>query len=257
MREVTGNAAVPFAACVGIAPVGGPGGVSWPPSEALSGARRALERARRSPEGVAYATEPDAQPEDAETPSAVHALVEAAEAHDAYLGEHLRSVSRLARALGRQLGLSGQPLEALTTGALLHDVGKIGLRQSLLQKPGPLDDEEYEEMKLHPVLGVKILEPVQGLSRALPTVKHHHEHYDGGGYPDGLAREEIPLEARITLVADALDSMIRDRAYRKGLDLEVAVRELTAGSGSQFDPEVVSALLTLLDSGDGKLRLAN
>lgn len=255
--EVTGTAAVPLTACVGIAPIGGPRGEGWTPAEALSGARRALERAKSSPEGMAYAAEPGAEPEGVETPGVVYALVEAAEAHDEYLGEHLRSVSRLARAVGRQLGLPEQRLESLATGALLHDVGKIGLRQSLLQKPGPLDAVEYEEMKLHPEIGVKILEPIEELSHTLPVVKHHHERCDGGGYPDGLAREEISLEARITLVADALDSMVRDRAYRKGTSLEVAVREITAGSGSQFDPEVVSALLSLLDSGDGTLRLAN
>lgn len=257
VSDVTSATAIPMTACVGIAPLGGPGEQGWTPAETLSGARRALERARQSEEGVVSATEPDEKREGAEPPGVVRSLLEAAQAHDDYLGEHLRSVSRLARALGRQFGVSERHLETLTTGALLHDVGKIGLRQSLLQKPGPLDGTEYEEMKLHPEFGIKILEPIEELSHVLPVVKYHHEHYDGGGYPDGLEGEEIPLEARVTLVADALDSMVRDRAYRKGMKLEAAVQEISTGSGSQFDPEVVAALLSLLDAGDGELRLAN
>lgn len=257
VSDVTSAAAIPLTACVGIAPLGGPEEQGWTPAETLSGARRALERARQSEKGVVSATDADEKREGAEPPGVVRSLLEAAQAHDDYLGEHLRSVSRLARAVGRQFGVSERHLESLTTGALLHDVGKIGLRQSLLQKPGPLDGTEYEEMKLHPEFGVKILEPIEELSHVLPVVKYHHERYDGGGYPNGLKGEEIPLEARVTLVADALDSMVRDRAYRKGMKLEAAVREISTGSGSQFDPEVVAALLSLLDAGGGELRLAN
>jgi HD-GYP domain-containing protein (c-di-GMP phosphodiesterase class II) len=257
VSDVTSAAAIPLTACVGIAPLGGPEEQDWTPAETLSGARRALERARQSEKGVVSATDAGAKTEGAEPPGVVRSLLEATQAHDDYLGEHLRSVSRMARALGRQLGMSEERLESLTTGALLHDVGKIGLRQSLLQKPGPLDGAEYEEMKLHPEFGVKILKPIEKLSHILPVVKYHHERYDGGGYPEGLKGEKIPLEARVTLVADALDSIVRDRAYRKGMELEAAVREISTGSGSQFDPEVVAALLSLLDAGDGELRLAN
>lgn len=260
VKEATSAAAVPLTARVGIVPVGDPGGEGFTPEEALEGASRALESAKHTPEGVAHATEPgeDGEKPGTENPGVVYALVEATEAHDAYLGEHLHSVSRLARGLGRQLGLSGPRLENLTTGALLHDVGKIGLPQSLLKKPGPLNAEEYETMKHHPELGVRILEPIEELSHALPIVKHHHERYDGGGYPDGLKAGEIPLEARITLVADALDSMVRDRSYREGIPLDSAVREINAGSGSQFDPEVVSALVALMDAGgEDRLRFAN
>lgn len=252
--EATREAAVSLTSCVGIVPLGGSGNTEWTPDEALDKARRALQRARQSPEGAAHAAESDAEPG---TAGVVYAFVQAAEAHDSYLGDHLRSVSQLARELGKQLGLSELRLDELATGALLHDVGKIGLPQSLLRKPGSLDDEEYEQMKLHPELGVEILEPIQELSSVLPVVKYHHERYDGGGYPKGLKQGAIPLEARITLVADALDSMIRDRSYRKGRPLDAAVQEINASSGTQFDPEVVSALLSLLESGNSNLQLAN
>lgn len=237
---------------IGIAPVGDG---AYRPEEALPAARRAAQEARLIPEGIAYAHQNLEEAENGEPLGGlISALVEATDAHDSYLGDHMRAVSYLAGELGKQLGLEERRLQTLTTGALLHDVGKIGLPQSLLQKPSSLSPEEYETVKLHPELGVRILGPAAGLAHILPVVRHHHERYDGGGYPDGLRGEEIPLEARITFVADALDSMVRDRAYRRGLPTRTAVREISGGSGTQFDPDVVSALIALLESDE--LRLA-
>ncbi len=253
IENLTSGSAAPFTVYVGITHI--EDGAPYAPEEALRSARRALPDARLSPEGIARRVE--TEPGRAtDTSGMIRALVEAAEAHDDQLGDHMRGVSRLSRNLGVQLGLPEHRLRTLETGALLHDVGKIGLPQSLLRKPSSLNDEEYETMKRHPDLGVKILEPVEEFGHVLPVVKHHHERHDGAGYPDGLRGEDIPLEARITFVADALDSMTRERVYQPGLPLQTAVREITDGSGTQFDPEVVEALLALLQSDRRGLRLA-
>lgn len=252
VENLTALSAAPFTVYVGITHI--EDAAPYAPEAALHAARRALPEARRSPEGFSRAS-PETQ-KATNTPGMVRALVEAAEAHDDQLGDHMRGVSQLARKLGEQLGLPEHRLRALETGALLHDVGKIGLPQSLLRKPSSLSDEEYETMKRHPEFGVRILQPIQELRHTLPIVKHHHERYDGAGYPDGLQGEDIPLEARITLVADALDSMTRERVYRSGLSMQTAMREITDGSGTQFDARVVEALLLLLESDRRGLRLA-
>jgi HD-GYP domain-containing protein (c-di-GMP phosphodiesterase class II) len=137
-------------------------------------------------------------------------------------------------------------LEALTSGALLHDVGKIGIPDRILQKAGRLTEDEYAEIKRHPVLGVSILTPATELASALPVVKHHHERFDGKGYPDGLRGEDIPLIARIVSVADAFDSMIRARPYGYGISRKAALREIEENSGTQFDPRIVKALLEVV-----------
>lgn len=253
IESLTSASAAPFTVHVGITQI--EDGAPYAPEDALHSARRALTEARLSPEGIARRTETEPG-RVTDTSGMVRALVEAAEAHDDQLGDHMRGVSRLAGRLGEQLGLPEHRLRTLETGALLHDVGKIGLPQSLLRKPSSLNEEEYETMKCHPDLGVKILEPVEELRHALPVVKHHHERHDGAGYPDGLQGKDIPLEARITFVADALDSMTRERVYQPGLPLKTAVQEITDGSGTQFDPEVVEALLALLQYDRRGLRLA-
>jgi len=178
-------------------------------------------------------------------------LVEALEAKDPYIRDHLRAVSRLALRIGHELSLPADQMEALTTGALLHDVGKIGVPDLILQKSGRLTDEEYTVIKRHPALGVEIITPVKELAPALPVVKHHHERFDGKGYPDGLRGEDIPLIARIVSVADAFDSMIRARPYGYGISRKAALREIEENSGTQFDPRIVRALLEVIDaSGD-------
>ena len=177
-------------------------------------------------------------------------LVEALEAKDPYIREHLRAVSRLALRIGHELSLPAEQMEALTTGALLHDVGKIGVPDVILQKSGRLTEEEYTVIKRHPALGVEIISPVKELAPALPVVRHHHERFDGKGYPDGLSGEDIPLIARIVSVADAFDSMIRARPYGYGISRKVALEEIEENSGTQFDPRVVRALLEIIEASD-------
>jgi HD-GYP domain-containing protein (c-di-GMP phosphodiesterase class II) len=173
-------------------------------------------------------------------------LVEAMEAKDPNIKEHLRSVSSLSLRIGREISLPEEQMEALANGSLLHDVGKIGVPDRILQKTVRLTEEEYAEIKQHPALGVGILTPVKEMASALPVVKHHHERYDGRGYPDGLEGEEIPLIARIVSVADAFDSMIRARPYGYGVSREAALEEIRENSGTQFDPGIVNVLLEVV-----------
>ncbi len=186
---------------------------------------------------------------DTELAGAIAILVQAAEARDPYGGNHPRSVSRLALRLDSKMGLARPHLDTLAVGALLHDVGKIGIPYSILLKPGRLTDGEYEIVERHSLLGVQVLESIGELSSYLPLVRHHHERFDGGGYPDGLKGKSIPLLARITFVVDAFDSIARDRSYRHGASQEHALGEILRNSGTQFDPEVVGALARLLKRG--------
>src|SRR5918994_4087 len=214
----------------------------------LDAALRALKRARGRPEGIsgfdAGAQNPERLVEGEDRVLGIAwTLVEALEAKDPYIKEHLRAVSDLALRIGTEISLPGEQMEALASGALLHDVGKIGIPDRILQKSGRLTEDEYAEIKRHPVLGVSILTPATELASALPVVKHHHERFDGTGYPDGLRGEDIPLIARIVSVADAFDSMIRDRPYGYGISLKAALQEIEENSGTQFDPRIVRALL--------------
>jgi len=131
----------------------------------------------------------------------------------------------------------------LRQAGVLHDIGKIGISSAILNKPGKLAPEEYEIIKSHPRMGRRILEPISMLSGVVPIIYHHHERWDGNGYPEGLAGEEIPLGSRLMMVADTYEAMTSDRAYRKGLPHQVAVDELRSCSGTQFDPECVKAFL--------------
>ena len=149
------------------------------------------------------------------------------------------------------MDLPDRELENLATGALLHDVGKIGIPDAILQKSGHLNSEEYEIMKQHPLLGARIVESLEELVPALPAIKHHHERFDGRGYPDGLRGEQVPLTARVTFVADAFDSMVRNRVYRHCIPAAEALKEVVRNSGSQFDPEVVEALTEIIQGTDG------
>ena len=214
----------------------------------LDAALRALKRARGRPEGIsgfdAGAQNPERLVEGEDRVLGIAwTLVEALEAKDPYIKEHLRAVSDLALRIGTEISLPGEQMEALASGALLHDVGKIGIPDRILQKSGRLTEDEYADIKRHPVLGVSILTPAKELASALPVVKHHHERFDGTGYPDGLRGEDIPLIARIVSVADAFDSMIRTRPYGYGISRKAALREIEENSGTQFDPRIVRALL--------------
>ncbi|NOY45822.1 MAG: HD-GYP domain-containing protein [Deltaproteobacteria bacterium] len=173
----------------------------------------------------------------------IQGLALALETKDAYTHGHSENVTRLAVATARQMGLDHEFCETLRQAGLLHDIGKIGISSSILNKPGRLTPEEYEIIKSHPAMGRRILEPISFLREVVPIVYHHHERFDGEGYPEGLTGEEIPLASRVMAVADTYDAMTSDRAYRRGLSHDVAVAELDRCAGTQFDPECVRAFL--------------
>jgi response regulator RpfG family c-di-GMP phosphodiesterase len=174
----------------------------------------------------------------------VQTLVHALEAKDAYTSGHSHRVSRYAHRTAMHLRLDGELLEQIRLGGELHDVGKIGTREAVLNKPGPLSDEEFEHIKLHTTLGERILAPVFAESPAvLQIVRSHHERMDGRGFPDGTRGDAIPLVARIVAVADAFDAMTTSRAYRASRTPALAIEELTRCRGTHFDADVVDAFL--------------
>jgi putative nucleotidyltransferase with HDIG domain len=174
-------------------------------------------------------------------------LAELLEDDDAYTAMHSRDVVALAVAVASQLGLDSRRIRDTEFAALLHDIGKIAVPKEIINKPGPLDEEEWAVMRTHTVEGQRMLDQVGGaLRRVGVIVRGSHERWDGGGYPDGLAGEEIPVEARVVSACDAFHAMTSDRSYRKALPIEVAVQELHTCAGTQFDPRVVEALLEVL-----------
>jgi diguanylate cyclase (GGDEF)-like protein len=179
--------------------------------------------------------------------STVEALANALEANDEYTSTHARWISDLSLRVGSALGLGDAVLKRLELGALLHDIGKIGVPDSILSKPGRLNASERALVEMHPILGERIIAPIDRLQEVRCIVRHCHERWDGRGYPDGLAGEDIPLEARIILVCDAYHAMTTDRPYRRRLGHPEAVRRLREGSGSQFDPRIVDVCLAVLE----------
>ncbi|MEU8345371.1 HD-GYP domain-containing protein [Spirillospora sp. NPDC048832] len=177
------------------------------------------------------------------------ALCQAVETKDPFTRGHCGRVSRAAVMIARQLRMSPERVETLRYTGMLHDVGKIGVPTRILTKDGPLTDEEYAAIRLHPVRGLEIVREIGFLDEALAGIMHHHERVDGRGYPLGLAGDEIPEFARVIGVADAFDVMTSTRPYRAARPVEEAVRELRRCSGSQFDPVMVEALLRALESG--------
>jgi len=172
----------------------------------------------------------------------VQTLVEALEAKDAYTRGHSSRVSEYSGTIARALGMSRTDVQLLELGAELHDVGKIGVRESVLLKPGALDKQEYAHLMEHTVIGARILSPLLGNTpEVLQVVRSHHERLDGRGLPDGLRGEAIPLHARVVSVADAFDAMTSARPYRPAMTADVAVVELDACAGQQFDPDVIRA----------------
>ena len=203
---------------------------------------------------MASVAQAEAQTEAAYT-GAIRALATALDARDPYTAGHSDRVSVLSVAIGRALGLPADELEVLRLGALLHDIGKIGVPDDVLRKPGALTAEEYDTIKQHPVLGARILRSVPFLSRHLAIVELHHERPDGRGYPHGLRGDDIPLAARIVHVADAYDAITSARAYRRARPSGEALRELWRYAGTEFHAEIVGALATALpgvtsESGD-------
>lgn len=179
----------------------------------------------------------------------ITALANSIDARDPYTRGHSERVTEYSVMLAERMGFAPDELERLRYAALLHDIGKIRIPDHILNKPGRLDDHEFEEMKRHPVYGVGIMLPVRAFRPLLPFMLHHHERFDGMGYPDRKLGDEIPLPARIICVADCFDAMTSDRPYRKGLPVSVAVEELTRNKGTQFDPTVVDRFLELVQEG--------
>jgi putative nucleotidyltransferase with HDIG domain len=177
-------------------------------------------------------------------------LSNALEAKDAVTSQHTEEVVRLAVAVAAELGLDLESVRNVELGAVLHDIGKVRIPETVLNKPGPLSEAEWDIMRTHPAVGEQILRPIQSLQAVLPIVRHHHERWDGTGYPDGLVGRAIPLGARIVAVCDAYRAMTEDRPYRTALGDGKARRELALGSGTQFDADCVEALLRALDRRD-------
>jgi putative nucleotidyltransferase with HDIG domain len=177
----------------------------------------------------------------------VSSLASALDARDPYTAGHSLRVSEYACAIARMMNVPEREQELIRVGALLHDIGKIGISDVVLQKPGRLTAEEEKLIQQHPVIGRKILECVQGFDAYLPVVELHHENWDGRGYPRGLKGEETPRTARIVKVADAYDAMTSDRPYRRGMPHDQAVRILRENAGTQLDPAAVQAFVALGD----------
>ena len=181
-------------------------------------------------------------------------LSNALEAKDDYTSEHAQEVAELAVEVGRRVGLDADELRAVELGALLHDIGKIRIPESILNKPGPLTADEWEVMRRHPEAGETILAPIAALSEVLPIVRSSHERWDGQGYPDRLEGPSIPVGARVVAVCDAYRAMVEPRPYRSERDPAWAQEELRANAGTQFDPACVEALLALVGEPAAKVR---
>jgi len=174
----------------------------------------------------------------------VRTLSKAIDAKSHWTAGHSERVTEIALDIGRRMGLDEDALATLELAGLLHDIGKLGTYEAILDKPGGLTDEELAAIRLHTVKGAEILAPIKQMKGIVPLIRHHHEFFDGGGYPDGIRGEEIPLMARIITVADTVDAMSADRPYRKGMPMNVIIEELKRCSGRQFDPAVVEAFLS-------------
>ncbi|MBI4686842.1 MAG: response regulator [Nitrospirae bacterium] len=173
----------------------------------------------------------------------VKALLLAIDAKDQYTAGHSEHVARLSHAIGEAMGLPEEAVESLRQSALIHDIGKIGVDETILKKRGPLIDEEFKEIRRHPEIGGRIVSAIPFLEEATMVIVYHHEKFNGTGFPAGLKGEEIPPMARIVTVADAIDAMMRDRPYRKRLPADKILSELLEGSGTQFDPAVVDIVI--------------
>ena len=171
----------------------------------------------------------------------LYAFVKAVEARDLYTRQHSSRVTGLSIVLGKQLGCSKEELDILNFAGHLHDIGKIGIRDDILLKPGRLTDDEFEKIKDHPVIGANILEQLGLWEKERQIIRSHHERFDGSGYPDGIKQQDIPFLARILSVADVYDAMASDRAYRKKMEDGVIIKIINEGDGTQFDPDVVAA----------------
>ena len=178
--------------------------------------------------------------------AAVGSILQALAAKDHAVGGHSGDVAELAVAVGRRLGMSSAQSAELRVAAALHDLGKIAVPQEILDKPGPLSPDEWEIVRGHPAAGEEIVRGIPALAHVAPLLRAMHEHWDGGGYPDGLRGEQIPLAARIVMACDAYEAIVSDRPYDPSRPPAAAVAELREGAGAQFDPRVVAAFLEVL-----------
>lgn len=186
--------------------------------------------------------------------STLRSLVSTIEARDRYTKQHSQRVTELSLLIAREMGCTPEQLDTLKVAGYLHDLGKLGVRDSVLLKPGPLTEEEFAQIKAHPVIGEEIIAPIGFLPEERALVRHHHERWDGRGYPDGLKGDEIPFLARILSVADVFDALTSDRPYRPAMSVEKSASEILRASGSQFDPAVVRAFESVLPSLAEKVR---
>ena len=177
------------------------------------------------------------------------AFAQVVEAKDTCTRGHLDRTQRYGMAMARKVDPELAARPAVAYGFFLHDIGKVGVPEQVLRKPGPLDAGEWDVMRSHPAVGAQIVEPILFLGEAVEIVRSHHEWFDGTGYPNGLAGEQIPLAARIFAVADSFDAMTSDRPYRSALPIEFAIGQIREGSGTQFDPIAVAAFLEVVDEG--------
>lgn len=177
----------------------------------------------------------------------------AVDAKDTYTKNHSDRVSYYAVLLAKKIGLPEEEVEIIRDGGLFHDIGKIGIPDSILQKTGPLTDDEYSDIKNHPSIGAHILQPAKIFDKIIPMVKHHHERFDGRGYPSGLKGEDIPLCARIVCIADSFDAMTSDRSYRPRYTLFKAVEEIESCKGTQFDPDLADAFVVAIKENKSKI----
>jgi diguanylate cyclase (GGDEF)-like protein len=217
----------------------------------LSAAGEALEQSRAAGGGQAVVSGGEVSGEPVASRNGngngngnvVAALVSALGERDRYTGEHSESVVELTARVGASMALDAEEIALIRTASLLHDIGKVGVPDEVLHKPGPLDESEWELMRQHPVIGERIVRAIPGMGSIARIVRHEHERWDGGGYPDGLAGDAIPVGARIILACDAYHAMTSDRPYRSAMSHREAIAELTEHAGTQFDPNVVEALV--------------
>ncbi|MCU0491627.1 MAG: HD domain-containing protein [Chloroflexaceae bacterium] len=185
-----------------------------------------------------------------QTESVIFMLALAVEAKDSYTEGHLRRLSHYSEQLALAYGLSREDARFVRYGGMLHDIGKIGVPDAILTKPAKLTPEEYEEIKKHPEYGARIVAPMRFAKEVGPIILSHHERWDGRGYPEGLSGENIPIGARIVAIVDAYDAMMTDRPYRQALSKDEALRRLRAGSGSEWDAELLAVFMRLVETDE-------
>ena len=228
----------------------GASGIYFTQVAMVRGATRRLQQSESDADATRSRLDASLRDLQAHTVGTLQALVTAVDAKDSYTASHSLGVADCARIVGRRLGLSEEQLLVLEKAALLHDIGKIGVPERILLKPGPLTADEVMTVREHSHLGAQIAESVPFLEEVAPIIAHHHERWDGAGYPDGLRGGDIPLLSRVLAVADAYDAMSSDRPYRTGLKWFRVRQQLRRESGGQFDPQMVTALIEALRAGD-------